>query len=234
VKATSDELFARERPLAHLPDERVDLAFIDGQHLVEFALRDFINVERHARWTSVVVFDDVLPRNVREPSRERKGMVAWAGDVFKLLEIFRDHRPDLALLPVDTKPTGLLVVLGADPDDQVLPARYEKIVNACVYPDPQRVPEGVLRREGAIDPAVLIESPLWESLRKASESGTTREAGWEQIHDAVEELPRLPARELEPDQLRPRGEKRNQDATRPKARKALRRRLRAVRRRLSR
>jgi hypothetical protein len=187
-----------------------------------------MNVERHARWTSVIVFDDVLPRNVREPSRERKGMVAWAGDVFKLLEIFRDHRPDLISLPVDTEPTGLLVVLGADPDDQVLSARYEEIVDAHVYPDPQRVPEDVLRRKSAIDPAALIESPLWDDVRKARESGTTREAGWEGIHDAAEGLPRLPGRELEPDQLRPRGERRKQPGSRPKGQKT----LRAVRRRL--
>ena len=30
-------------------------------HLSEFALRDFVNVERHADWTAAIVFDDILP-----------------------------------------------------------------------------------------------------------------------------------------------------------------------------
>ena len=31
----------------------VDLAFIDGMHLFEYALRDVFHTERHTRWTSV-------------------------------------------------------------------------------------------------------------------------------------------------------------------------------------
>jgi hypothetical protein len=232
VRATSDELFAREHPLAHLPAGQVDLAFIDGMHLFEFALRDFMNVERHASWTSVAVFDDVLPRNVREPSRERDGMVAWAGDVFKLLEVLTEHRPDLVLLPVDVNPTGLLVVLGLDPTDAVLASRYDEIVGAHVYPDPQRVPKEILRREGAVDPAALIVSPVWAALREARGSGVPREAAWEGVRRLVADLPRLPGRELRPGQLRPR------DLREPGGARAglgrLRRRAGAARRRLRR
>ena len=50
---------------------RLDLVFVDGMHLFEFALRDFMNVERHADWWSVIVFDDILPRDVDEAARER-------------------------------------------------------------------------------------------------------------------------------------------------------------------
>src|SRR5690349_17650892 len=52
----SDEHFAAEQPLAPFGGRPVAMAFIDGMHLFEFALRDFINVERHADWTSLVVF----------------------------------------------------------------------------------------------------------------------------------------------------------------------------------
>ena len=69
IKSTSDEFFARQDPLAHLHGVPVDLAFIDGMHLSEFALRDFINVEPFMAETGVVVIDDVLPRNGLEAAR---------------------------------------------------------------------------------------------------------------------------------------------------------------------
>ena len=63
----------RGRPLFahHRGGTTLDLAFIDGMHLFEYALRDFINVERFADWSSVIVFDDMLPRNVDEAARDR-------------------------------------------------------------------------------------------------------------------------------------------------------------------
>src|SRR6266700_4789452 len=46
VKATSDEFFARPDAISWFSDGVVDFTFIDGLHLFEFALRDFINAER--------------------------------------------------------------------------------------------------------------------------------------------------------------------------------------------
>ena len=73
VRTTSDEFFNRRHPFAHLAGQPVDLAFIDGMHLSEFALRDFINTEKFCHAGSVVVFDDMLPRNVIEAGRGREG-----------------------------------------------------------------------------------------------------------------------------------------------------------------
>jgi hypothetical protein len=204
ARTTSDEFFAQNGALAHFGRGPIDLAFIDGLHLCEYALRDFVNVERRALWTSVIVFDDVLPRNVREPSRERGGMAAWTGDVFKLSTILAVYRPDLLLLHVDTSPTGVLIVLGADPDSRVLESRYDEIVAEHAYPDPQRVPESVLRREGALDPVSLVGSLLWPALREARDSGTGPAAGWEEIRRAATRIRPAPTRELRPGQLRPR------------------------------
>jgi hypothetical protein len=239
VKAASDDFFAGEDPLGHLPDRSVDLAFVDGLHLFEFAFRDFINVERHADWTSVIVVDDVLPRSLVEASRER-ATAAWTGDVFKLIEVLAKHRPDLLVLPLDTRPTGVLVVLGADARQTTLQDHYDAIVEEYVYPDPQRVPEAFLRREGAFDPTSFIGSGALADLRGARDSGATRERAWDALRRSVEASLRPAARrEPAPEQPSPQstqppgtGAKPSERASPTPPPTAPRRALTAVRRRL--
>ena len=184
VRQTSDQFFARRDPLRHLRAGRnpwrnlrrnrplfgrlmgrgtVDLAFIDGMHLFEFALRDFMNVERHSSPTTVIVFDDMLPRNVTEAARDRTTS-AWTGDVFKLVPVLREYRPDLIVIPVDTQPTGLLVVLAPDHTSTVLRDHYDDIVSANLLPDPQHVPTSVLERLGAVSPEAFLETGAWRTL----------------------------------------------------------------------
>jgi hypothetical protein len=186
VKLTSDDFFARERPLTHFPTGRVDLAFVDGLHLVEYVLRDFMNVERHADWTSVILVDDVFPRYAARASRERGALTGWTGDVFKLPEVLRRYRPDLLSVALDTYPTGLLLVLGPDPENQILESHYDEIVAEYVSPDPQSVPEAVLRCDRAVEPASIAHSDLWETLRQARDSGEARGVGWQGVRRLVE------------------------------------------------
>ena len=169
VRTTSDEFFAREHPFAHFPEPVIDLAFIDGMHLAEFALRDFINTERYCHPGSVIVIDDVLPRNVTEAGRGREGAAkhgAWAGDIYKLIDVLRDHRPDLVVLEVDTQPTGTLVVLLPDPTDRRLSSAYEELVPDLVVADPQQVPAHVRERTRAIQPEALLQAPVWDEVRR--------------------------------------------------------------------
>jgi Methyltransferase domain len=186
VRATSDDFFARPDPLAHFrgrgllflgtdPDAvpAIDLAFIDGMHLFEFALRDFMNVERFSAPASVIVFDDVLPRSVEEAARDRVSR-AWAGDVYKVIAVLRRYRPDLIVVPVDSKPTGLVVVLAPDSASTVLRDAYDEILAANVVGDPQLVPAAILRREGAVDPEALAASGVWSALVQAREGGLPR------------------------------------------------------------
>lgn len=186
IKATSDDYFAREDPIRHLRSSRdprknlrrgrplfgawigkttVDLAFIDGLHLFEFALRDFMNTERLTGPSSVIVMDDMLPRNVDEAARDRH-TGDWAGDVFKVIPVLREHRPDLLLIPVDTTPTGVLVVLGTDAANTALRERYDQIIARWVVPDPQEIPADILERRGAADPERFLESPVWHELAR--------------------------------------------------------------------
>jgi hypothetical protein len=165
VRATSDEYFARARPFAHFETPVIDLAFIDGMHLAEFALRDVINTERYTHATSVIVIDDMLPRNVLEANRNRQS-VAWAGDVYKMIDSFRTLRPDLVCLEVDTEPTGTVVLLLPDPRSRTLLKAYDELLAAYVVPDPQDVPAEVLGRTRAVNPEELLRTPIWDELKR--------------------------------------------------------------------
>lgn len=168
----SDEFFARRRPVAHLPLPVVDLAFIDGMHLAEYALRDIISVERFTRPTSVLVVDDVLPRNVEEANRKRTTW-AWTGDVYKALQALRDLRPDLVILEVNTRPTGVVVVLCPDASRKGVLPGYDEWLETAISPDPQVVPVEVLTRARAHDPERLLSSSGWGALAGLRTSGTS-------------------------------------------------------------
>jgi len=169
VRTTSDEFFARDHPFAHFDEPTVDLAFIDGMHLSEYALRDFVNLERFCHAGSVVVFDDMLPRNVVEAGRGRVGTAehgAWAGDVYKIVDTLRTLRPDLVVLELDTVPTGTLVVMNTDPSNRLLADAYDDLVVDYVVPDPQHVPDATLQRSRALTGEALLGSPVWTELRR--------------------------------------------------------------------
>jgi len=171
VQATSDDFFARPDALDWFPNQIVDLTFIDGLHLFEFALRDFINTERHCNATSVVVFDDMLPRSVDEAARKRQGPGAWTGDVFKVAAVLERYRPDLAVIPINSAPTGLLIVLGLDPANNTLSEHYDEILAEFVTEDPQEVPAHVLDRTMAADPDRVLAWSGWDELLSAREGG---------------------------------------------------------------
>ena len=208
VRATSDAFFERPNPIVHLRSGRnplrnlrrgrapfarylggtvVDLAFIDGMHLFENALRDFMNVERFAGPASVIVLDDMLPRSVDEAARDRH-TGEWTGDVYKLTEAMARHRPDLVLLPMDTAPTGVLVVLGADPANPALRDAYDELLEQHVTPDPQDVPSHVLERHGAVDPERFLASPILEALVAGRRGGPLRDRHTERARQLAMEL----------------------------------------------
>jgi methyltransferase family protein len=110
-----------------LGGRKVDLAFIDGMHLFEYALRDFANLERYCTAESVVVLHDCLPANSRVAARKRpkKG---WTGDVWKLALCLRRYRPDLQVSVLDIPASGLGVVRGLDPESTVLHDRRGEIL----------------------------------------------------------------------------------------------------------
>jgi hypothetical protein len=181
-RTTSDEYFARPAPLDATGGRPFDLCFIDGMHLFEYALRDFIHAERHARARGLIVFDDVLPRRVAEAARVRhtKG---WTGDVYPMLAVFAKYRPDLAVITVDTQPTGLLIIAGLDPANTVLADNYAQILLEFRHADPQPVPQQLMDRLTVPEPEKVLQSELFELL-----AGTGADAGAADLRGRLTEV----------------------------------------------
>lgn len=183
VRETSDDFFAAPGALDHFAGVPIDLAFIDGMHLAEFALRDFMNTERHMSRAGVIVLDDMLPRNSLEAFRIRR-TGPWTGDVYKVHQILTTYRPDLTIIPVNSYITGSYLVVGLDPESTVLRDHYAEIEELLVSPDPQVVPQEWLERRSAVDPQQLLELDAWQRLvdvRESSASGADLEAIWAQL-----------------------------------------------------
>jgi cephalosporin hydroxylase len=147
VNATSDDFFDSAKEL--LAGDAPDLVFIDGMHLFENALRDFINAERVAARHGLIVIDDVIPNHPAQAARQRRTM-RWTGDVWKLRAILGRYRPDLRMLALDTSPVGMLMVAGLDAANRVLSAEYASIVRA--YRRITEPPPTAFSREGAVSP----------------------------------------------------------------------------------
>lgn len=109
---------------------RISFAFLDGMHLFEYLLRDFVNTERHATPDSVIALHDCCPFSHEMTTRDLDNLPqgAWTGDVWKLIPILREYRPDLTLTVLDVSPTGLVLVSGLDPDSTVLAEASDEIV----------------------------------------------------------------------------------------------------------
>ena len=148
VNATSDDFF-EESAADLLAGGAPDLVFIDGMHLFENALRDFINAERIAPAHGLIVIDDVIPNHPVQASRKRRTL-RWTGDVWKLRAILARYRPDLRLLALDTSPVGMLMVAGLKPANRVLADKYASIVRT--YKRMTEPPTEALSRDGAVSP----------------------------------------------------------------------------------
>ena len=126
-EATSDEFFSTMDVQAVLGGP-VDLALIDGLHLFEQALRDFINVEKYSRPTSVILIHDTLPLD-SITSRRKQTTQFWSGDVWKIVPCLETYRKDLTVVNIATPPTGLLAVTNLNPDSDALEKNYDQILD---------------------------------------------------------------------------------------------------------
>ena len=163
---TSDNFFERDAGAAIV--RPVNLAFIDGLHLFEYAFRDFVNLERRAASSGLIVLDDIFPNHPDQGSRHRHTRV-WTGDVWRLLICLAEQRPDLIILPLDCAPTGLLLVAGLDPSSRILGDGYNEIVRRYLFELPLDPPPALIARSGALDPSDPLVGELLKGLRRLAD-----------------------------------------------------------------
>jgi len=156
VLGMSSDAFFRDcaaQELAITPD----FAFIDGMHLFEFALRDFMNLEKYAAPYTLVGIDDIFPCHPIQAERRRQSG-AWTGDVWKIMPVLEKYRPDLTLLTLRCSTTGLLLISGLDPKNRVLEKHYDVIL--AEYQSDLALPDKYLQRSESI----ASDHPVVEEL----------------------------------------------------------------------
>jgi hypothetical protein len=147
---TSDAFFAGHNLAEELGGDTVDLAFIDGMHLFEFALRDFVNLEKFCTPASTILVHDCYPVDRATAARERTTQV-WSGDVWKLILCLKKYRPDLRISTVDVPPTGLAIIRGIDPASTALASRLEKLYEEFIPCDYGEMETGKARQLNRVE-----------------------------------------------------------------------------------
>ena len=134
-KMTSDDFFEKHTLSDYLA-QPFDLGYIDGMHLFEYALRDFINLEKESGSNSIIIVDDVLPRDELEAARKPTGG-SWTGDVWKIIPMLQEYRPDLysAMILAQQEPTGCLIIVNPDSNSTVLQDCYDEILTRYLGPE---------------------------------------------------------------------------------------------------
>jgi hypothetical protein len=164
----SDQFFA-ETNLLNLLGQPIDFAFLDGLHLCESLLRDFINVERNCHRRSVIVLHDCLPLNERMSERKQRLDETedpsiqdfWTGDIWKVLPILKKYRPDLSVLYVDCPPTGLVLCTNLDPKSDVIQLHYDEIVEEMAQLNLSELGlRAIWDLFPTLDSAMLLQNPL--------------------------------------------------------------------------
>jgi hypothetical protein len=128
---TSDEFFAQHRLEPFLAGRALPVGFIDGLHLYEQALKDFIHLEMYCGPRSVILFHDTVPLDEATQSRIRKTQF-HTGDVWKTILCLKHYRPELDVFTIAAPPTGLTVVTGLDPTSRVLTEKYDEAVTRFI------------------------------------------------------------------------------------------------------
>jgi len=124
---SSDQFFS-ECDAIKLLGRRMDFVFLDGMHLIEFLIRDFLNAEAVCNPESIIAIHDCIPPDLHFTRRDPRDMSlrsnsafpdGWGGDVWKLVPLLRNHRPALRVYCFNAAPSGLVLVTNLDPTSRL-------------------------------------------------------------------------------------------------------------------
>lgn len=126
-KVTSNDFFQQGGMEHSWNNAPLDMAFIDGLHLFEQALMDFIHLEQRSAPDSIIFIHDCLPVSIIGAERERSTMV-WTGDVWKVILCLKTVRPDLEIVTFPVRPSGLAMVRKLDRSSKLLATQFDALV----------------------------------------------------------------------------------------------------------
>ena len=127
---TSDSFFSNTAP--KLSGFKCQLAFIDGMHLFEYALRDFINLTKISSEKALFLFHDPIPWSFKMATRNSESLErneAWTGDIWKLVHILIDAGLKDNVNLLTSAPSGLLAVL--NPNRKIVAMLEENYDSIC-------------------------------------------------------------------------------------------------------
>jgi hypothetical protein len=139
----SDDFFARRDVRAELGGMPVELAFIDGMHHFEYALRDFTNLERVCLPSSTILVHDCFPHDRRTAQRERETGF-WSGDVWRLVLLLKKYRRGLSIHTIAAPPTGLVMIRNLDPSSSFIADNLDDLCKEFM-----RLDYGILSKDRA-------------------------------------------------------------------------------------
>lgn len=131
---TSDDFFNQYDLHAELDEKAVSMAFIDGMHHYDAALKDFINIERYSSHETVVLLHDCIPLD-KATSGRKQTTVFWSGDTWKIIPSLKKYRPDLDIITIPAPPTGLAVITRLDRKSTVLRENLDRILDEYTHMD---------------------------------------------------------------------------------------------------
>jgi hypothetical protein len=165
---TSDEFFAQGHHQRLLGSRPLSVAFIDGLHLYEQALKDFVNLEACCGPHSVILFHDTVPLD--EPTQRRARQTQFhSGDVWRAILCLKHYRSDLDIFTIATPPTGLTVVTRLNPASRVLVQNYDEAVARFID-----VPFAEIEDE--LDDMLNIVPNAWTEIRSRIMKSTPQAA----------------------------------------------------------
>jgi len=122
----SDDFFKNYDVCKEFENKKIDVALIDGMHLFDYVLRDFINVEKNCHKNSIILLHDTIP--IDKISSDRiVSSGAWTGDVYKIIPILKKYRPDFKIYNISITPIGVCLVYNLNPYSDVLEKNYDNI-----------------------------------------------------------------------------------------------------------